>query len=263
MTNTPSWSSTNLSVLEQILHEARDFRENDRPFLAAFDLDSTLYDLTLRIATIVAGFAAAPQQQQRFPEACEQLKRIQILRTDWGIRDALARVGLRPEDHPHFYKELHDHWADCFFSDHYLHCDEPLPGAIEYVQELVRLGADVMYLTGRDIPRMEKGTLESLSKHGFPLSTPQVQLVMKPSHRLDDAAFKVDVLKNSEQKYKKIWLFENEPVNLNAVAKTCPEIGLVFIESTHSGIEQVSSSLERISHFEVDLEEFRRFHRPL
>src|SRR5688572_16859949 len=87
-------------ILERILHEAHDYRDTGRSFLAVFDLDSTLLDLTLRVATIVDAFALEPANRARFPKECDSLKKIQILRTDWGIGEALGRLGMTDATHP-------------------------------------------------------------------------------------------------------------------------------------------------------------------
>lgn len=256
---TPSPTPSKRPILERILEEAHAFSASQGRFLAVFDLDSTLFDLTLRISGIIDSFVEEHQNGSPFAEACEALKKIQILRRDWGLAHPLSRVGITPESHPELCRELLEHWAHQFFSDRHLHRDQPLPGAVEYVRELKRLGADIMYLTGRDVPRMQKGTEESLRAWGFPLDEPQVQLVLKSFTEVGDAEFKVDVLKVAEKTYERIWLFENEPVNLNLVSRHCPEIGLVYIDTTHSGVEEVAEELDRIEHFEVDLAQFRTY----
>jgi hypothetical protein len=255
----PNAPPQQLSILERILEEAHTVTSSGQRFLAVFDLDSTLFDLSLRIMGILDCFADDPRNQSLFPEGCAALKRVQFLRQDWGIDEPLARVGITRDSHPDFSRALHQHWAYHFFSDRYLHCDQPLPGAVEYVRELHRIGAEIMYLTGRDIPRMLEGTQKSLRNCGFPLELPRTNLVLKPSVDLEDAAFKVRILKEAEPTFQRIWLFENEPVNLNLVSRHCPEIGLVFIDSTHSGLEKVAEHLDRIEHFEVDLAEFRKY----
>ena len=250
-------------VLQRILTEAREHRLSGRPFLAVFDLDSTLFDLTLRVSKIMDDFAADPAFQNAFPAECELLKKAQVLRTDWGIAEALGRLGLTDSKHANFCRELHRYWAAAFFSNDYLHHDQPLPGAVDYVAKLSRIGADLMYLTGRDTARMYEGTEKSLRETGFPLGPAErAQLVLKPAAGMNDAEFKVSVLKEALARYDKIWLFENEPVNLNLVARNCPAIGLVFIESTHSGREQVAGTLDKIPHFEVDMRDFEDFAPP-
>jgi len=240
------------SVLHQILHEAWDHSQSGRPFLAVFDLDSTLFDLTGRVTKIIDHFRQMDANQMRFPEECRLLENLKIHRSDWGLRAPLERLGISC-DGP-FFKALHEHWAEAFFSNRFLHYDEPLPGAVDFVQTLHKLGAHIMYLTGRDVPRMGEGTYKSLLNKKFPVDHPTVQLVLKPHPHLDDASFKTDVLREIEARYERIWFFENEPVNLHLVARECPSIKLVFIESTHSGREEPAPFLERITHFEVDFE---------
>ena len=88
------------------------------------------------------------------------------------------------------------------------------------------------------------------------MGAPNIQLVLKPDANLDDAEFKRDILRDIEPHFGKIWLFENEPVNLNLIARDCPKIGLVFIISTHSGRESLEPAIARIPHFEVDADSF-------
>jgi len=243
------------TILTRILEEAWSFSQAEKTFLAVFDLDSTLFDLTLRVSAIVDEFAEAAINIARFPRECAELKRIEILTSDWGLEAPLKRIGL--STHDAFFKALNDYWAEYFFSNEYLAHDEPLPGAVEYVQELHLSGANIMYLSGRDLPRMGPGTEASLRDHHFPLLPGTAEIILKPRSDLDDAYFKLDVIKEALNRYERIWLFENEPVNLNLIGRQCPEVGLVFIESTHSGREQLQRTLSSIRHFDADLSEFR------
>ncbi|HVK62336.1 MAG TPA: HAD family hydrolase [Bdellovibrionales bacterium] len=247
------------SILARILDDAAVHRASNEKFLAVFDLDSTLFDLTLRISKIVEDFRNDEANKARFPTECEQLKDFVLNPDEWGMDLGLARIGLNGQEHRPFLEALHIFWADCFFSGSHLHHDEPLPGSVEFVQALLKTGAHIMYLTGRDIPRMLEGTVRILRERGFPVDGDNVEVILKPVASMDDARFKADVLKTSVKLYKTIWLFENEPANLNLVAKELPSIGLVFIESCHSGREQLDGVLDRIKHFEVDASEFEHY----
>jgi hypothetical protein len=240
-------SATTEDILTRILREAWEFKQASRPFLAVFDLDSTLFDLSLRVASIVDSFAADPVHRASFPNECESLKRIEIRNRDWGIEEPLKRAGLAIDGA--FFKSLHRYWAECFFSNDFLLHDEPIAGSVEFVQELHLTGAEIMYLTGRDVARMGRGTESSLRSHRFPMDAANVHVVLKPSVHLDDAQFKLEILQDAKEKYERIWLFENEPVNLNLIAMNCPEIGLVFIDSTHSGREELQPVLDTIQHW--------------
>lgn len=247
------------SLLRKILLDARSARLQSEAFLAVFDLDSTLFDLTERVQKIVAAFAADPRMRKKYPEACGKLPATRIHPQDWGLREGLERAGLHETEHPDFFRELHEHWAYCFFSNTYLHEDQPLPGAVEFVQALERENAHIMYLTGRDTERMWEGTVASLRAWRFPLDREHTRLVLKPKANMNDAHFKLEVIQEAQKTYPHLWLFENEPVNLNLVERHCPTVRLVFIETTHSGREEVADDLARIPHFETDLTEFEEF----
>lgn len=248
-------------VLDAILAEIRSTCAAGGPLLShrpllVFDLDSTLFDLTLRVTAILEHFAAIEKNQARFPDLCEMLLKAEIRRSDWGLREPLARLGLHENEHREFFEAVHTHWAGGFFSNDYLDRDFPLPGAVEFVQMGIKSGADVLYLTGRDTARMQAGTVKSLAAHGFPNDGARARLGLKPDSRLDDAEFKADVIAALATNHRPIWLFENEPVNINAVLRRTPDVGIVFIDTCHSGQEEVKTALAKIQHFEVSRREF-------
>lgn len=244
-----------MSILKQVLKDTAARTRNGQRVLTIFDLDSTLFDLTLRMVRIVEEFADDPEWKRLYPSECAILKTLPILSIDWSLRAPLERAGLFEKDHADFYRDLHRFWAACFFSGDYLHHDVALPGALNYVREAQKRGADIMYLTGRDVPRMYEGTARILKDQGFPVDGPGVDIVLKPLPDMDDAQFKLDVIRNLTETYSKIWLFENEPVNLNLVAKHLPDVGLIFIDSCHSGKEELAPILDRIVHFEITMDD--------
>ena len=65
-------------ILQQILQEAWKYSNSGRKFLAVFDLDSTLFDLTLRVAKIIDEFARNPANAAAFPAECRMLERAKI-----------------------------------------------------------------------------------------------------------------------------------------------------------------------------------------
>lgn len=241
------------AVLNHILNEASEAKSSRTPFLAVFDLDSTLFNLTNRMGRIVDAFADEPSSKQRYPRECEKLRNLPIKSSDWGLNEALDRVGLPKAMFPELNTDLHEFWSKAFFSDGFLQHDEPFPGSVAFVNQLRAAGAELMYLTGRDVPRMLEGTKKSLKEAGFPLGEAGIELRLKPMAEWDDAEFKVDVLRECAHRFATIYLFENEPVNLNLVSEKLPDVRLVYIDSCHSGREQVSDTLDRIEHFEIQL----------
>lgn len=239
-------------TLRQILVRIRDNRSQNLDSLVVFDLDSTLFDVGPRLERILIDFAQEPENQKRFPEQVKHFKNIKIERRDWGFKNSLVRAGLDGH-HPEFKKEVHDYWYKTFFSNEYLHFDIPYRGAVEYVQKLAQAGAEIVYLTGRDIHRMEKGSLEVLQKWHFPLDGVNSRLVLKPHKEMDDAQFKSDWFLNvPENKHKNIWFFENEPVNIKLIREHAPQIEIIFFDSTHSGRAQPPEDLPSIMHFLLD-----------
>lgn len=223
--------------------------------LAVFDLDSTLYDLTLRVTAIIDRFAQSRRLKDNDPAAAAALAQVEIRRTDWGLSEPLARAGLTRATHASLINEIQAAWVEGFFSNDFLDRDFPLPGAVRFVHDCLSSGAHVLYLTGRDTPRMGSGTELSLKACGFPLDGERSRLQLKPDKSLDDARFKADVISDLAKKYETVWLFENEPVNINAVLKQTPSVKIVFIETCHSGLEDVQTAVARVPHFDVSLEE--------
>ena len=170
------------------------------------------------------------------------------MHTDWGIKEAVQRKGYTAESDSEMLNQLRDFWYDRFFSNHYLQYDVPYPGAIEFVLELERTGSMIKYLTGRDQIRMGPGSEIVLKKWGFPCEPGQ--LVLKPEKKLDDEIFKRDwfvaLEKNS---FDKIYFFENEPVNINAILQHCPEVEVIYLDTTHARKQTVTAPIQKISHF--------------
>jgi beta-phosphoglucomutase-like phosphatase (HAD superfamily) len=271
------------SILKQILAEAKDQTTNpsrDRtsePLLAVFDLDSTLLDLTVRVKQIVLDFVEANQVQTRFPAHCQMVKNIEILRTDWGLEEPFDRIktasrlnpnAIEPEAleaEPDFFASLQEHWRRGFFSNDYLHHDQPIEGALEFVRALELAGAKVVYLTGRDFDGMLAGTLASLQRLGFldnvinnttdrnityeNITPHSNRLFLKPDARQDDGLFKAFAMDQWVERHSKIWIFENEPVNINRIHERWPDLNYVLLETAESKRETPKPRLHRIKNF--------------
>ncbi len=246
-------------VLRKILQDAKEALDSDERFLAIFDLDSTIYDVKERQRKIVQQFAENSEYSSKWPSQTSQLRGLDLQSNDFGIRNALSRVGITPESEPAFLKELMTYWDLWFFHNDFLKHDEPMPGAVEFVRAIEALDGDIMYLTGRDAPRMLEGTRKSLASIGLPLDADHVQLSLKPQKDIEDHEFKVSVIKKAVRGYHRVWFFDNEPVIMNAVTREVPVVNLVFLDTCHSGREELHEELDSIPHFEVDLEDFREF----
>lgn len=236
-------------LLRQILVKIEKFQNLGQKTLAVFDIDSTLFDVSPRVERILLDFAADPICCRRFPEQIKVLKDIRTRRQDWGFKNALERAGLDGH-HPEFQEALRDYWHLRFFSNDYLQFDLPYDGAVEYVNTVANFGAEVVYLTGRDVERMGAGSALTLKHAGFPLDERQSRLVLKPHKSLDDAEFKTDWFATLPQNhYADLWFFENEPVNIHHLRKRLPEVNVVFFESTHAGKAAPPEDIPRIMHY--------------
>lgn len=217
--------------------------ENPRT-VCVFDLDSTLFNVSPRTQQILHEFAELHK-----PE----LKKVEILHTDWGLKEALVRAGYKFEESIELHTSLRDFWVERFFTNTYLHYDLPYRGAVPYVQRLHETGCEVHYLTGRDIARMGVGTLEVLKKWGFPVR--EGCLHLKPHRSMDDHVFKIDwvidrfPLEKYSPEIAPVYFFENEPVNINALGKVRPDIHIIQLDTTHSRQEEVNVPVTKVSNF--------------
>ena len=254
-------------ILDQILAQVTENSKVLRPSLMVFDLDSTLFDVRPRIRQVLKEFLRQDQIRSIYPNDFKALESLEIHQKDWGIRGALQRTGL-VNHNPELGKIIKEFWLESFFSDEFLHFDEPYEGSVEYVDKLINAGAQIAFLTGRDWKRMGKGTVEVLQKWGFPYQDQTVTLALKPHQGEDDALFKSNWFKKLVNEPKApagaalagkpetpakqdIWFFENEPVNISLVRKEHPHVKIVFFDSTHSGKETAPKDLPVIQHYKI------------
>lgn len=215
----------------------------------AFDLDSTLFNVAPRMEKILREFADQPEHRERFPEHIPHFSKIRVQRGDWDLLDSLERAGLNGAT-PEFEASLREFWFPRFFSNPYLHFDEPYPGARSYVQTLVDRGADIVYLTGRDVHRLGHGTREVLRKWKFPLDEKRARLALKPDKTMDDPKFKTDwFVQLPRDAYHDIWFFENEPANIHPLRLEVAHVKVVFFDSTHSRVAPKPRDLPTVLHY--------------
>jgi len=216
---------------------------------AVFDLDSTLFNVAPRFSKIIQEFCADGLMKNKYAKAIGVLSQVQVTHHPYYLKDFMSDIGLDKETQE-FYKEIFEYWKSRFFHDKYVVYDEPEIGAVDFVQELYNRGVHIIYLTGRDEPRMKAGTIESLKKWDFPIDQDRAELVLKPYKELDDAEFKRDHFQIFPPN-EKIWFFENEPVNIHLVLKDCPNVKVIYFDSVHSGKAPAPEGLPTITHFKI------------
>lgn len=225
--------SANANVCQVLLavhhHVESTIAQGDIP-VVIFDLDDTLIDTRQRNLRIINDFINGEDISIRFPLEVEKLKSLLLSDIRYNLADTLKVKGVVDEG---FVKEISSFWLTNFFSNQYSATDKPNPGAAKYVRKLQLAGAIIVYLTGRDVPRMREGTIANLKKLGFPLDNNAV-LMMKPIATMDDLAFKKEALQTISKLGKVVGAFENEPANINLLHSSYPEAISVFLDTIHS-----------------------------
>lgn len=233
-----------MNTLEQILSKIRTAHAQNQSVVCVFDLDSTLFNVSPRSEKILHEFSDSVNQVD--------LKSVFIDRRDWGLKEALIRHGHSIDQHPELHGKLIQYWRERFFSNEYLHYDVPYRGSVRFTQFLAEQNIPVHYLTGRDIPRMQKGSIEVLKKWGFPYS--EECLHMKPYREMDDEFYKVNWFKVAADQNPKThyYFFENEPVNINAVHGLSKSVHLIYMDTTHSRKDHVRVDHQMVSDFYIE-----------
>jgi hypothetical protein len=150
----------------------------------------------------------------------------------YSVDDTWQALGLPAQQEP-ARSALHAYWRARFFSDSYLIHDRPYPGTAQFVSELHALGAQLVYLTGRDEPGMKQGTLRNLERDGFPLGA-GTRLAMKDRRETDDVVHKVGTARRLAETAPVIASFENEPKNFVALFDAFPDAVHVFVDTVCS-----------------------------
>lgn len=203
--------------------------------LFVFDMDSTLFCMKYRTQAIIKDILKDEEFNQRFSKEMEQIQKVLVTEKDWSIREIMSRYGFS-ETEP-VVLAIEKIWRKNFFINKYLDQDKPYKGCVSFVQKIAQTGAQVYYLTARNKKAMYEGTVQSLHFWNFPLKTEE-NLIMKEEEALDDAAYKEKHLRKLALEFETILFFENEPVIVNRVAESLPQIHLFWMDSTHSRREK-------------------------
>jgi hypothetical protein len=219
------------AVLDEV---AKRVKSVSRP-LVLLDLDSTLYEVGPRTFQILKEWRAT-QASQAFPKVRDALERAEPWHVGYSVRDTLTAVGMKAEEAETIaaLDEIKDFWAKRFFTSEYLTYDHAYPGAAEFTRKLYELGAEIVYLTGRDEPGMGDGTRANLLRDGFPWNVPRTHLLLKKAAHLSDLDHKKEAAHYIRTHGTLVASFENEPPNLIALYEIFPEAMHVFVDTVCS-----------------------------
>jgi hypothetical protein len=217
------------AVLSEVVRRVAEERDAGARPLVLFDVDGTLYENRPRIVRILAEWIASRSDGHERMQAI--LQRLSAEAMFYGPREALISAGLDAEAEE-ILAEAEAFWTERFFSNAYLTHDVPYPRAASYLTRLSELGAEIGYLTGRDVPRMGEGTRAMLTRDGFPVSG-RVRWLLKPDPKLGDAEHK-RIAVSAIADARVIAFFDNEPHHLLAVQSVLQEAMHVFFDTIAS-----------------------------
>jgi len=151
------------------------------------------------------------------------------------ITSVLDAKKLLPEQRNKFY--------EVFLSSKYMDLDIPVRGSVEVTSRLRSMGLGIIYLTGRHHSKedsLKSETLETLSRHGYPMpNTRNVLIFMKPKRTMPTARYKRNMLERLTRSLEVVVGVDDEPDDLRVMADLIPlTIGLAL--STHVSREIVS-----------------------
>ena len=199
------------------LENVRERVEGSSNPVIIFDLDDTLTDSRERMLRV-------------FHSLGPEFEKLHYRDLQYEPGDTLKHIGYTDAA---MIEKISNAWYERFFSNAYVAGDRALPGAVQYVQAVYDEGATIVYLTGRDAPRMKEGTLKSLKLNRFPLGKRTI-LRMKPDKSLSDAQFKKSEIEWIGNQGDVVAVFENEPTNINLLVDGFPKSQPIFVDTIHS-----------------------------
>lgn len=226
---------TNTEVLKQVHAEIeRDLRGDLQPVLL-LDLDSTLYRVEPRSQQILQEWLTHSESFE-FGEIRERVSKMRPDQVGYSLLDTFGKLGLSALDAgvEDALRSARKFWSERFFTNEYLAYDHAYPGAQLFVQRAYEMGAEIVYLTGRDEPGMGKGTRNRLLGDDFPLDLPRTHLLLKKSFELDDLEHKSKAADYVQRLGNLVASFENEPPNLIALSEIFPAAMHVFVDTVYS-----------------------------
>lgn len=227
-------------VLHEVSRRVSDLKAKAGPSrqthpLVLLDLDSTLYEVGPRTFRILNEWGDS-SDSRRFPSVARALTDLKEHHVGYSLKDTFQALGamIEPAELDAAMAELKKFWADRFFSSPYLPYDRAYPGAAEFTRKIYGLGAEIVYLTGRDEPNMGDGTRANLLRDGFPWQADRTHLLLKAAAHLPDLGHKQQAADYIRQHGTLVASFENEPANLVALYEIFPEAMHVFVETVCS-----------------------------
>lgn len=215
--------------LEQVLERVREGVARGRKPIVVFDLDDTIFRVSFRTQKILRDWSNLHPHTLGLRQKIEALDPVKM---PWSLNATLDMAGITGTV---LRKSADAFWGKNFFGSDYLTVDRTIRGAVVYVNRLARVGAQIVYLTGRDDERMRAGSVLALRKSGFPpVVAGGAILMMKPDWRVKDYIFKEEACGKINAKGPVVASIDNEPRNCNMFRTLFPGALIVCLDTPHS-----------------------------
>jgi hypothetical protein len=215
-------------LLDRILSRCVHSPGRTAPPVVVFDLDGTLMDNRPRTCAILRDLA--PRWREKAPAAAARLETVEPDQLAYLLTDSLMALGIRSTE---LVAEAEVFWRGRFFTDDDIRHDVEVPGAVAFARDCYDAGANLVYLTGRDLPLMGIGTFRSLRDLGFPIGVAGTELVLKPDAAMPDEAFKRLAGPTLARLGQVVAIFDNEPANCNVLLSQNAEADSVLLDTQH------------------------------
>lgn len=214
--------------LAGLVDRTRALRAAGKVPVVVFDLDGTLLDNRPRTVAILAELAAV--WGEKHPREADLIRDVPPSSLLYLFTDTLRKLGVKDEA---LEAEALAFWRARFFRDAHLAHDVEVPGAAAFAKRIYEAGAQVVYLTGRDLPFMSLGSWASLRDLSFPIGVIGTELVCKPDPAIPDEDYKRMIAPTITRHGELVASFDNEPGNCNAFLEAHPEAASVLLDTQH------------------------------
>ncbi len=196
--------------------------ENHSAPMVVFDIDSTIMNTSTR------NFKILQEAAKIYREIAPFLTKLDPIKMGWNVMDDLRIAGYKNES---ILAKIADFWKERFFTDDFVLYDIPYPNVANFITKLYDSGAVLYYLTGRDLPNMSKGTIESFTIHGLPVGDRTI-FHFKPNFEMPDFDFKKEAFSDiKNHKLDVLAIFENDPANANIFKEHFPDAEVFLIDT--------------------------------
>ena len=194
------------------------------------DLDGTLVDYTMRTYMIFKKALSTLDISNEVKQKVEDIKREDY---DYFPRSNFERADIGDVK---IIDELTSFWEKHYFTNHYLKYDRQMPGAYKFISNILELGINIVYLTGRDEPNMGDGTKAWLEQQGFLKdSDPRCRLLMKTNLEIENYESKERNGKAIGDMGQPVLIIDNEPIELQTMWERFPGAIPVLMDMPNSG----------------------------